>query len=228
VRRALHETGLSADSLELEITEGALMVDPKHAANVLSILRADGIRVAIDDFGTGYSSLTYFEQFRFDRIKIDRTFVAGLGCGGPAEAIAVALIAICKALNVEVIAEGVENEAHKTFLTQHRCIDGQGFYYSGAVTPAVIADMLTARSILNGSCRNFIGPSLRALSPRAKEHRPKNHRRDRPEEQETAHEMQASRGEPPFHCVLGHSVRRVLHIEASLISESAFRAQTLR
>jgi diguanylate cyclase (GGDEF)-like protein/PAS domain S-box-containing protein len=144
VELALASTGLDARWLELELTEGALMRRPEDSATLLAALRQRGISVAIDDFGTGYSSLSYLKRFKVDRIKIDRAFVRDIGCDRDDEAITLAIIALARALNCEVTAEGVETEEHRAFLLANGCREAQGFLYSPAVPDAQITAMLHA------------------------------------------------------------------------------------
>jgi len=141
VREALRDSGLPPGLLELEVTEGALMRTPELAARTLAGLREMGVRVAIDDFGTGYSSLGYLKRFRVDRLKIDREFVREIGHDTETEAITLAVIAVAKALNFELIAEGVETSGHRDFLLQNGCTHAQGFLYSHAVSASAIADI---------------------------------------------------------------------------------------
>lgn len=129
VRGVLDETGLPGHLLELEITEGLLIVDPSGATVVLAGLRAMGIRVALDDFGTGYSSLAYLKTFPIDRIKIDRAFVRDLPNDRNDQAISRAVVALGKTLNMEVLAEGIETAAQGEFLAAAGCQVFQGNFY---------------------------------------------------------------------------------------------------
>lgn len=148
VSHALRDSGLAPELLELEVTEGALMRNPEHAAKTLASLRELGVRIAIDDFGTGYSSLSYLKRFRVDRLKIDRAFVKEIGHDPEMEAITVAVIAVAKALNFELIAEGVETSRHRDFLLQNGCTEAQGFLYSRAVSGPSIAEILAGETRL--------------------------------------------------------------------------------
>jgi EAL domain-containing protein (putative c-di-GMP-specific phosphodiesterase class I) len=142
IRSIVAASGMSSALLELELTEGALMENADESASFLNELRSAGITIAIDDFGTGYSSLSYLKKFNIDRIKIDRSFVHDIGIDSDDEAITCAIIALAKALHFEVIAEGVETAPQRAFLLEHGCSLAQGFYYSPAVVPESIADML--------------------------------------------------------------------------------------
>ena len=127
VHTILLETGLAPGRLELEITEGVLINDPPRALSILRRLKLLGVRIAMDDFGTGYASLSSLQSFPFDKIKIDRTFVAGVDHNGQSQAIVRAVIGLGKALNVPVIAEGVETEGERMFLKREGCAEIQGY-----------------------------------------------------------------------------------------------------
>ena len=124
------ETGLDPGRLELEITEGVLMQDTDETLAILQRLRDHGIRLAMDDFGTGYSSLGYLQKFRFDKIKIDRSFVSRLGQDPNADAIVRAVVGMSEALGVRTIAEGVETSSQASELRAHGCPEAQGYLYS--------------------------------------------------------------------------------------------------
>lgn len=127
ITRAIEEAGLPSDRLELEITESLLIDDAASSLRLLSELRDLGIRLAMDDFGTGYSSLSYLHAFPFDRIKIDRRFIHGIGERSDAEAIVRAILALGRGLGMQVTAEGVENETQLAFLRAEGCDEVQGF-----------------------------------------------------------------------------------------------------
>ncbi len=117
VHSALLESGLRANRLELEVTEGVLIGDFDRATLVLRQLKALGVRIAMDDFGTGYSSLSYLEAFAFDKIKIDRSFIGSLERGKRSAAIIRAVIGLGRGLDLPVVAEGVETRAQREFLS---------------------------------------------------------------------------------------------------------------
>lgn len=144
IQGILQDTGLPASMLELEVTEGAIMRNPEESAAILDQLRSAGVSIALDDFGTGYSNLGFLKKFKLDRIKIDSSFIGGIGENEDDEAIIVAMIALARALGVEVVAEGVENMAQRLFLMSHGCKLAQGFYYSAAVDGSEITAMLRA------------------------------------------------------------------------------------
>ncbi len=164
VASVLRDTALPADMLELEITESMVMKDESRTSRVLEELHAIGASVAIDDFGTGYSNFQRLHLLAIDRLKMDRSFVRDLGDDSDDRAIAVAIIAMAKALNVEVVAEGVESFAQFRFLQEQRCSQSQGFLLSRAL-PSGEARLLLQRATenLEGSTtqrvRRLIGPS---------------------------------------------------------------------
>ncbi|SEI85368.1 PAS domain S-box-containing protein/diguanylate cyclase (GGDEF) domain-containing protein [Allopseudospirillum japonicum] len=130
VERVLQETGFPAGNLVLEVTESVLMEHAEHAAQTLGYLKRLGVQVALDDFGTGYSSLAYLKRFPLDKLKIDKTFVAGLPEDKDDAAITSSVIDIAKNLRLHTVAEGIETQAHLDFLTQAGCEDVQGYLLS--------------------------------------------------------------------------------------------------
>ena len=139
----LLQTGLAPGRLELEITEGVLINDPPRALSILRRLKLLGVKIAMDDFGTGYASLSSLQSFPFDKIKIDRTFVAGVDHNEQSQAIVRAVIGLGKALNIPVIAEGVETEGERQFLRLEGCAEIQG-YVVGRPLPIENYDELTS------------------------------------------------------------------------------------
>ncbi|HKQ30819.1 MAG TPA: bifunctional diguanylate cyclase/phosphodiesterase, partial [Burkholderiales bacterium] len=133
VSNALKETGLPSDSLEIEITEGILMMYSPENVTALGRLARSGVRLAIDDFGTGYSSLSYLQRFPISVLKIDHSFVSGIGQDPNDTAIVGAIIAMAESLQIKVVAEGVETEEQANFLRTRDCHAAQGFYYSKAL-----------------------------------------------------------------------------------------------
>ena len=130
VEHALGEAQLSAEFLELELTESMVMHDPEGVIAVLAQLKALGIQLSIDDFGTGYSSLSYLKRFPVTSLKIDQSFVRELGQEENAAAIVRAIISLGHSLDMKVIAEGVESEKQMSFLLENRCDAMQGFLFS--------------------------------------------------------------------------------------------------
>ena len=130
VERALNESGISPNNLELELTESVVMQGIESTLQKLREVEALGVRVAIDDFGTGHSSLSYLRQFTVDRLKIDQSFVRDLPGNVDAAAIAAAIVAMGLSLGLRIIAEGVETEAQAEFLQSVLCKEGQGYLYA--------------------------------------------------------------------------------------------------
>jgi diguanylate cyclase (GGDEF)-like protein len=130
---ALATTHLEPGRLELEITETALLQDNEAVLEKLHQLKSYGLQISMDDFGTGYSSLSYLRSFPFDKIKIDQTFVRGLGKREDSLAIVRAVISLGKNLGMTVTAEGVETDDQLGVLRQERCDEVQGFLFSPAV-----------------------------------------------------------------------------------------------
>lgn len=125
----LDRTSLDPRRLEIEITETGLMTDPASAEKIVSDLRAHGIRVSLDDFGTGQSSLGRLRDFKFDKLKIDRAFVSSILDDKPSEHIIRAILAMCEGLGMEVVAEGIEEEAQARRLVHFGCGGGQGYLF---------------------------------------------------------------------------------------------------
>jgi len=126
----LAATGLSANRLELEITEAVLIHDDEAALVMLNQLRELGVRIALDDFGTGYSSLSYLQRFPFDKIKIDRHFIKDIAEHARSASIVQAVVNIATANNMTTTAEGVETEQQREFLRTVGCIEMQGYLFS--------------------------------------------------------------------------------------------------
>jgi EAL domain-containing protein (putative c-di-GMP-specific phosphodiesterase class I) len=131
VAAALARSGLSAERLELEITEAVLIQDHDIAIEALDQLRALGVGIALDDFGTGYSSLSYLHRFRFDKIKIDRSFISNLS-EDKSLPILQAALGIAKSQKMITTAEGVETEAQRCLLRDLGCTQMQGYLFSPA------------------------------------------------------------------------------------------------
>jgi EAL domain-containing protein (putative c-di-GMP-specific phosphodiesterase class I) len=130
VRKALRDHDLPACTLALEITESDLIEDGESVMKSLTELRALGVRLMLDDFGTGFSSLGYLKRFPVDALKIDRSFVDGLGVDPGDRAIVAAIVAVAQALDLGVIAEGVESDAQADELIALGCSVAQGFRYA--------------------------------------------------------------------------------------------------
>ncbi len=130
IAAALTRSGLEPDALWLEITESTLMDDAAGAARTLNAIRELGVHLVIDDFGTGYSSLAYLRRFPVDTLKIDRSFVDGLGRDAESEAIVRAVVGLTQSLHLSVIAEGVETIDQLTTLHRLGCDTYQGYYFA--------------------------------------------------------------------------------------------------
>ncbi|CAN5848286.1 EAL domain-containing protein [soil metagenome] len=139
LRETLTETGIEADSLWLEITESALLADVKASTVALRRLRNLGLHLAVDDFGTGFSSLTYLKRFPVEAIKIDRSFVRGLGIDAEDSTIVEAVVNLGHSLNLSVVAEGVETPLQLGRLRELGCDRGQGYLF-GRPRPAGIVE----------------------------------------------------------------------------------------
>jgi EAL domain-containing protein (putative c-di-GMP-specific phosphodiesterase class I) len=148
----------------LEITEGVFLDASKPAiVQTLDRIAAMGVHLAIDDFGTGFSSLGYLNRFQFDRIKIDKSFVRGIGTGTSSDAIVKAIIALSRSLGKAVTAEGVETEGQLSFLRQHGCNEVQGFLLAQPVPASEIQCLVPGRNSLPVR----LAPTLVPLHPRA-------------------------------------------------------------
>lgn len=142
VARVLHETQLPPECLVLELTESILMDRVEDTIGKLNELKNLGVMLAIDDFGTGFSSLSYIKQLPVDKIKIDRAFIHDLLSDPDDEAITLAIIAMAKSLNLEVVAEGAETSEVMDFLRDHHCDYAQGFYFSKPIEPQMFEKLL--------------------------------------------------------------------------------------
>jgi diguanylate cyclase (GGDEF)-like protein len=142
IANVLATTGLRPDTLFLEITESVLMLDADHTVTVLAELSALGVRVGVDDFGTGYSSLSYLKTFPVDILKIDKSFVDGLGVEDQDTAIVGAIITLGHALGLLTTAEGVETSIQAQVLTELGCDKAQGFLYCRPQSPSIVIDTL--------------------------------------------------------------------------------------
>jgi EAL domain-containing protein (putative c-di-GMP-specific phosphodiesterase class I) len=130
IAHVLAETGLQAHSLKLEITESVALDSSDSTLGTFQELKALGLQLAIDDFGTGYSALSYLKRYPVDTLKLDRSFVNGLGRDIEDTAIVHAVIAFARALNLRVIAEGIETAEQLNYLKSLGCDWGQGYYFS--------------------------------------------------------------------------------------------------
>ena len=130
VQKALENAGITTDSLKLEITESAAMDNPEQSIQILHNLKKLGVQLSIDDFGTGYSSLSYLHRLPFDSLKIDRSFVSGVGERGENSKILQTIVSLAKNLRMRIFAEGIETEAQLAVLQNLGCDYGQGYLMS--------------------------------------------------------------------------------------------------
>jgi EAL domain-containing protein (putative c-di-GMP-specific phosphodiesterase class I) len=138
----LGETGFPPARLELEITESAIVGDAQLARRLIDELRAAGVRIALDDFGTGYATMSQLLAFRFDKIKIDRSFVMSLGDKPESETIVRAIIGLAKGLGLVTTAEGIELPGQLADLRADGCQEGQGYLFGKAMQAAEIPALL--------------------------------------------------------------------------------------
>jgi len=142
IRKLLNELALPPEALKLEITESTVMTDPTGAVEMLQQIKSLGIRLAIDDFGTGYSSLSYLHRFPLDTLKIDRSFVSGMGDDGEGMEIARTILPMANSLRLDVVAEGVETIQQVALLQKLQCKYGQGYYFSRPLSAEGTAALL--------------------------------------------------------------------------------------
>jgi diguanylate cyclase (GGDEF)-like protein len=147
IRAALKNSGMAPQLLELEITESMVMQNLEHTVRVLEAIKRLGITLAIDDFGTGYSSMSMVKKFPIDILKIDRSFVRDIANDSDAKAIAEAIIALGHALDLTVVAEGVENAEQERFLRTQNCDEVQGYLVSRPLPADELATFLASRAL---------------------------------------------------------------------------------
>ena len=142
IAEALARSGFDPRSLILEITETVLMRDPEIVAERLSELKELGVRIAIDDFGTGYSSLAYLQQFPIDELKIDQSFIARITNSAESKVLIRTLVQLGRTLNLNTVAEGIENTAQLARLRHEQCELGQGFLFAQPLDPTAMETLL--------------------------------------------------------------------------------------
>ena len=143
VESVLRSTGTPATALSMEITENVLIEDVDVVIPILTHLKSLGIRIALDDFGTGFSSMSYLEKLPVDTLKIDRAFISTIDAAGRGGVIAKLVLDMARALNMNVVAEGLERPEHLNFLRDQECDVGQGFLFSKPLPPDVLAQFLS-------------------------------------------------------------------------------------
>lgn len=138
----LEETGFPAERLELEVTETCMVLDPEITTRALDIIRGFGIRVALDDFGTGFASIGFLRQFRFQKLKIDRSLISGATDSEGTRAMIASSVSMAQALDMQVTAEGVETQAQADLVRAAGCDELQGWLYFKAMPPAELPEHL--------------------------------------------------------------------------------------
>ena len=138
----LHATGMDPALLELELTESCLMENMEETFQALVKLQAHGINISIDDFGTGYSGLSYLRTLPINILKVDRRFVADIGSNSHDTAIVAAIVSMAKALDLKVIAEGVETRKQLDVLSDMACDEAQGYLFSRPIAAEAARELL--------------------------------------------------------------------------------------
>ena len=163
---ALYMSGLPARRLELEITESVLLEETAQSNSLIREFQKIGLKLAIDDFGTGYSSLVYLKKYRFDKIKIDTSFIADVMRSREARAIVHALVGLADELDMEIVAEGIENETQLRYVSGAGCTGAQGFFLGRPVSEEAIGRRLEAQrrgETWSGDDAVDISPKVRRL-----------------------------------------------------------------
>jgi EAL domain-containing protein (putative c-di-GMP-specific phosphodiesterase class I) len=148
VLSALQDSALPPEYLELELTEGIVMQDVDNTIDCLHNLKQLGIKLSIDDFGTGYSSLSYLKRFPINKLKIDKSFIHDIANDADDEKIVRAVIGLAQAMNLTVIAEGVETQEQLSFLRSHQCDEMQGYLCSKPLPADEMAKFLERGNLL--------------------------------------------------------------------------------
>jgi diguanylate cyclase (GGDEF)-like protein len=160
VAATLHDAGLPAEALAIEITENLLMQDADLARSRIAALRSMGVRIAVDDFGTGYSSLAYLNRYPVDILKIDRSFVDPLTETEKAAALARTIVDLAAAFKIDTVAEGIESEQQVTILRTLGCRLGQGYLFSKPVPAETLHEMLRSEAASPVVPNQGAGPGL--------------------------------------------------------------------
>jgi diguanylate cyclase len=163
---AVADAGLDPRSLEIELTESALMIDPEKSATVLKLLRSMGVSIAIDDFGTGYSSLSYLRRLPIDKLKIDRSFVRDLPTSPTDESIVRAIVSLAHSVGLQVVAEGVETVEQLERIRVLGCDQWQGYYCCPPQPAAELAQRLVGDAAISSTgLRAALTRASRLLAP---------------------------------------------------------------
>lgn len=148
--KQLDRYGVPPAALQIEITESMTLINVTRALDTIRRLKKLGVRIAVDDFGTGHSSLNYLRRFEVDSIKIDRSFVAGIGHERSDETIVKAIVALGRSLGLCTVAEGVETRAQRDFLLETGCHQMQGYFFSRPIEASALESLLNSRGTLQG------------------------------------------------------------------------------
>jgi len=167
VAAAITESRLDPVLLALEITEGVLLEDSESSRGTLKALKALGVHLVLDDFGTGYSSLGYLKRLPLDGIKIDRSFVDGLGTDADDSAIVSAVAGMAASLGLTIIAEGVETPAQVRELQRLDCQRAQGFHFARPLVPEAFRTLIRGRNTIAAPCPSRPLPSTASRSASA-------------------------------------------------------------
>jgi diguanylate cyclase (GGDEF)-like protein/PAS domain S-box-containing protein len=159
LRRVLEETKLDPTRLILEVTESAILSDESLAEKLLRDIQAIGVRIALDDFGTGFSSLSYLQRFPFNRVKIDRSFVAGMLELPANRAVIRAVLGIGRDLGIKVVAEGVETQLQVNALLQEGCTTMQGYFYGKPKPYSEIINDLALQQLPTQNSAEILSPT---------------------------------------------------------------------
>jgi EAL domain-containing protein (putative c-di-GMP-specific phosphodiesterase class I) len=161
----LHDRGVESLQLGLEITESVLMEDADHPVEALEALRAAGALLILDDFGTGYSSLRYLKRFPLDILKVDRSFVHGLGKGAEDPKLVAAMFEMARALGMAVIAEGVETADQLRYLREMGCDFAQGYHFARPLPVPAVTEHLRRNLSGRGAGGKQVLPAGSGVSP---------------------------------------------------------------
>jgi EAL domain-containing protein (putative c-di-GMP-specific phosphodiesterase class I) len=164
VRRALLESGIEAELLELELTESSLMQNTEATISALLALKRRGVKLSTDDFGTGYSSLAYLQRFPIDKVKIDLAFVRNITGNTNDATIAQTIVQMAHSLKMKAIAEGVETAGQLAYLRHHGCDEMQGYYFSHPLRLDEVEELLTAETLKSEPIRELLPDSQSSSS----------------------------------------------------------------